>query len=159
MRIWKVRGRGLPGRQNTPTPRGSIFKLSRGSQLPYSNFVLLKIWYFSPSLLSADAVITDTIRSSLIFSLFCIGVGRLCEVSLSEWGGGRTGYWIPAHDGVGADAGGEFFRRRRRRRRHWTPWRGFIENVLFPEKKSIFWTRIVFAWNTNLLHFRFGVFW
>ena len=28
MRIWKVRGRGLPGRQNTPTPRGSIFKLS-----------------------------------------------------------------------------------------------------------------------------------
>ena len=36
MRIWKVRGRGLPGRQNTPTPRGSIFKLSRGSQLPYS---------------------------------------------------------------------------------------------------------------------------
>ena len=62
-------------------------------------------------------------------------------------GGGRTGYWIPAHDRVGADAGGAFFRRRRRR--HWTPWRGFIENVLFQMKKSIFWTHIVFAWNTN----------
>ena len=42
---------------------------------------------------------------------------------------------------MGADPGGEFFRRRRRRRRrrrHWTPWRGFIENVLFSKKKSIF---------------------
>ena len=50
---------------------------------------------------------------------------------------------------MGADAGGEFFRRRRRRRRrrHWTPWRGFIENVLFSKKKSIFWTHIVFPWN------------
>ena len=34
----------------------------------------------------------------------------------SERGGGRTGYWIPGRDGVGADAGGEFFRRRRHRR-------------------------------------------
>ena len=30
----------------------------------------------------------------------------------------RTGYGIPAHDGVGAGAAGKFFRRRRRRRRH-----------------------------------------
>ena len=29
----------------------------------------------------------------------------------------RTGYGIPAHDGVGAGAAGKFFRRRRRRRR------------------------------------------
>ena len=37
---------------------------------------------------------------------------------ISEWGMIRTGYDIPAHDGVGAGAAGKFFRRRRRRRRH-----------------------------------------
>ena len=36
-------------------------------------------------------------------------------------GEARTGYGIPAHDGVGSDGGGEFFRRRRRRRRRRPP--------------------------------------
>ena len=36
-------------------------------------------------------------------------------------GEARTGYGIPAHDGVGSGGGGEFFRRRRRRRRRPPP--------------------------------------
>ena len=62
----------------------------------------------------------------------CVGMGKSCLLiilgsvldeetqniwSKSEWGVARTGYGIPAHDGMGAGAGGEFFRRRRRRRR------------------------------------------
>ena len=52
----------------------------------------------------------------------------------------RTGYGIPVRDGVRAGAAGKLFRRRRRRRRrrHWTPWRGFIENVLFSKRKVYF---------------------
>ena len=36
---WKmnVLRMGLPGVENVPIPRGSIFKLSRASQLPYIN--------------------------------------------------------------------------------------------------------------------------
>ncbi len=36
-------------------------------------------------------------------------------------GEARTGYGIPAHDGVGSGGGGEFFRRRRRRHRRRRP--------------------------------------
>ena len=36
-------------------------------------------------------------------------------------GEARTGYGIPAHDGVGSGGGGKFFRRRRRRRRRRRP--------------------------------------
>ena len=35
-RKMKVLRMGLPGVENVPTPRGSIFKLSRASQLPYT---------------------------------------------------------------------------------------------------------------------------
>ena len=51
----KILGRGLPGVENDATPRGSIFKLFRGSQLPYGDFSLLCFYIISPSLLSADA--------------------------------------------------------------------------------------------------------
>ena len=43
-------------------------------------------------------------------------LGLLVTYDRSE-GEARTGYGIPAHDGVGAGGGGKFFRRRRRRRR------------------------------------------
>ena len=33
--FWKSLGMALPGVENVGVPRGSIFKLSRGSQLPY----------------------------------------------------------------------------------------------------------------------------
>ena len=34
--FWKILGMAWPGVENVPTPRGSIFCVSRGSQLPYN---------------------------------------------------------------------------------------------------------------------------
>ena len=43
---WGIWGRGLPGGQNAPGPRGSIFKLFRSYQLPYMIYFIYYIIYY-----------------------------------------------------------------------------------------------------------------